>query len=90
MILYNVHVTHRCGHRLKIFENRMIWNVPPSIFPLCSPCACVEWGGGVVLRKPTIQTHAVRIIGDSKLSIGVSVTGRLSLCEPLSMVCLAQ
>ena len=37
-----------------------------------------------VLRlPPTVQTHAVRLTGDSKLFLGVSVHGCLSLCGPV-------
>ena len=48
----------------------------------CSPRVCV--GSLRVLRvPPTVQTHAVRLTGDSELSLGVSVCGRLSLCGPV-------
>ena len=65
----------------------------PGWFCLCGVCMfspCMRGfspGSPRVLRlPPTVQKHAVRLTGDSELSLGVSVCGclsRLSLCGPV-------
>jgi len=70
----NFRAAQRCGglHR---------YQVSPGWFFLesaCSPRVCV--GSLRVLRlPPTTQKHAVRLTGDSKLFLGVSVNGCVAL-----------
>lgn len=47
----------------------------------CSPCACVD-SLGVLLLPPTIQRHTREAIANSYLTIGVSASDCLSLCGP--------
>jgi len=55
---------------------------PFCVESACSPRVCV--GSLQVLRLPPVQKNMhVRLIGVSKLSLGVSLHGCLSLCGPV-------